>query len=80
MPRAVSNDWYAGYVLSFTQLECMTIWKTNEDHDNTQHRESGTDTAKCALVNEKLDAEVISMCIVAVWVGHKSSEKWQRPM
>ena len=75
MPRAASNNWYAGYVLSFTQLECMTIWKTNEDHDNTQHRESGTDTAKCALVNEKLDAEVISMCIVAVWVGHKSSRK-----
>ena len=27
MPRAVSNDWYAGCVLSFTQLECVTMWK-----------------------------------------------------
>ena len=26
-------------------------------------------------MNGKLDAEVISMCIVAVWVGHKSSRK-----
>ena len=49
--------------------------KTNEDHDNIQPRESGTDTIKCASVNGKLHAQVISMCIVAVWVGHKSSNK-----
>ena len=49
--------------------------KTNEDHDNTQPRELGTDTVKCASVNGKLDAEIISMCIVAVWVGHKSTRK-----
>ena len=58
MPRAVSNDWYAGYVLSFTQLECMTIYmkkKTNEDHDNTQPRQLGTDTVKCVSVNGKLE-------------------------
>ena len=49
--------------------------KTNKDHDNIQPRTSGTDTVKCASVNGKLDAEVISMCIIAVWVGHKSSKK-----
>ena len=49
--------------------------KTNEDHDNPQTRKSGTDTVKCASVNGTLEAEVISMCIVAVWVGHKSSRK-----
>ena len=45
--------------------------KTNKDHDNAQPRESGTDTVKCG----KLDVEVLSMCIIAVWVGHKSSKK-----
>ena len=49
--------------------------KTNEDLGNAQLRESGTDTVKCASLNRKLKAEVISMCIVAVWVGHKSSRK-----
>ena len=49
--------------------------KTNEDHDNAQPRESGADTVKCASVNEKLETEVISMCIVAIWVGHKSCRK-----
>ena len=49
--------------------------KTNEDHDSVQPGESGTDTVKCASVNGKRDAEVISMCIVAAWVGHKSSRK-----
>ena len=49
--------------------------KTNEDHDNVQRRESETDTVKCASVNGKRDVDVISMCIVAAWVGHKSSRK-----
>ena len=49
--------------------------KTNEDHDNAQPRELGTDRVKCASVNGKLEAYVITMCIVAVWVGHKSSRK-----
>ena len=49
--------------------------KTNEDHDNIQPRKSETDTVKCVSVNGKLDAEVIIMCIIAVWVGHKSSRK-----
>ena len=54
--------------------DCMKK-KTNEDHDNAQPRESGTDAVKCASVNAKLEAEVTSMCIVAVWVGHNSSSK-----
>ena len=49
--------------------------KTNKDHDKAQPRESGTDTVKCDSVNGKLDAKVLSICIVAVWVGHKSSRK-----
>ena len=49
--------------------------KTNEDHDNAQPRELGTETVKYASVNGKRDTEIISMCIVAVWVGHKSSKK-----
>ena len=49
--------------------------KTNEDRDNAQPRESGTDAVKCASVNGKLEAEVIRMCIVPVWVCHKSSSK-----
>ena len=49
--------------------------KTNEDLDNAQPEESGTDTVKCVSMNGKLEAEVISMCNVAVWVGHKSSRK-----
>ena len=49
--------------------------KINKDHDNTQPRESGTDIVKFTSVNGKRDAEVISMCIVDVWVGHMSSKK-----
>ena len=49
--------------------------KTNEHHGNAQLGKLGTNTVKYASVNEKLEAEVISMCIVAVWVGHKSSRK-----
>ena len=49
--------------------------KTNEDRDSAQPRESGTDVVKCASVNGKLEAVVISICIVAVGVGHKSSSK-----
>ena len=49
--------------------------KTSEDHDNTRPAKSGTDTIKFTSVNRKLEAEIIVMCIVAAWVGHKSSRK-----
>ena len=49
--------------------------KINKDHDNTQPRELGADIVKFTSVNGKRDAEVISMCIVDVWVGHMSSKK-----
>ena len=51
------------------------IKKTNEDHDNAQPVKSGTDTVKYTSVNRKLEAGVISIIIVDVWVGHKSSRK-----
>lgn len=49
--------------------------KSNKDHDNAQSRESGTIVVKCASVNGKLEAELISMCIVAIWAGHENSRK-----
>ena len=63
------------FELHLTGMHDYMKRKTNEDHNNTQTRELGTDIVKCASVNGKLDAEVISMCITAVWVGHKSSRK-----
>ena len=49
--------------------------KSNKDHDNAQSRKSGTIVVKCASVNGKLEAELISMCIVAIWAGHENSRK-----
>ena len=63
------------FELQPTEMYDYMKTKTNEDHDNVQPRESGTDAIKCALVNGKLEAEVTSMCLVAVWVGPKSSKK-----
>ena len=63
------------FIKEETRMHDYIIRKTNKDHDNIQPRESRTDTVKCASVNGKLDTEVISMCIVAVWVGHESSKK-----
>ena len=58
-----------------TEMHDYMKRKTNEDHDNAQPKEPGTDRVKCASVNGKLEAEVISICIVAVWVGHKNFRK-----
>ena len=33
------------------------------------------ESVKCASVNGKLEAEIISSCVVLIWVGHKSSKK-----
>ena len=67
---------FIGFIKEETRMHDYMIRKTNEDHDNIQPRETRTDKVKRASVNGKLDAEVISVCIVAVWVGHKSSKKW----
>ena len=33
------------------------------------------ESVKCASVNRKLEAEVISMCVVSIWVGHEEFNK-----
>ena len=43
--------------------------------ENTESKDGTKDTVKCAPVKEKLDTEVISMCVVPVWVGHRNSRK-----
>ena len=42
---------------------------------NTESKDGTKDTVKCASVKGKLDAEVINMCAVPVWVGHRNSRK-----
>ena len=37
---------------------------------NTESKYDTKDTVKCSSVKGKLDTEVISMCVVPVWVGH----------
>ena len=41
------------------------------ERDSTESKES----VQCAPVNGKLEAEVISICVVPIWVGHKNSTK-----
>ena len=41
------------------------------DGSSTESKES----IKCAFVNGKQEAEVISMCVVPISVGHKNSTK-----
>ena len=41
------------------------------ERDFTESKES----VQCAPVNGKLEAEVISICVVPIWVGHKNSTK-----
>ena len=40
-----------------------------------RHSNESKESVKCASVNGKLEAEVISMCAVPIWVGHKNSRK-----
>ena len=40
-----------------------------------RHSSESKESVKCASVNGKLEAEVISMCVVPIWVGHKNSAK-----
>ena len=48
---------------------------TNEDHNNAQSRKSGTDTVKFASVIGIYETNIVSMCIMAVWISCKSSRK-----
>ena len=42
-----------------------------KDESLTESKES----VKCASLNGKLEAEIISMCVVLIWVGHKNLTK-----
>ena len=42
---------------------------------NAESKDGTKDTVKFASIKGKLDTEVISMCVVPVWVGHRNSRK-----
>ena len=43
--------------------------------ENTESKDGTKDTVKFASVKGKIDAEVISLCVVTVWVGHRNFRK-----
>ena len=47
------------------------VKKASEEY--TEYKDGTKDTVKCASVKGKLDTEVITMCVVPVWVGHRNS-------
>ena len=55
---------------------CVRKCKNGKDGSLTErHFNESKESVKCASVNGKLEAEVISMCVVPIWVGHKNSTK-----
>ena len=40
-----------------------------------RHSSESKESVKCTSVNGKLEAKVISMCLLSIWVGHKNSTK-----
>ena len=56
--------------------EYYVFWKCDYGKDGSlteRHSNETKESLKCALVNEKLEVEVISMYRVQIWVGHKNS-------
>ena len=49
------------------------VKKASEEY--TEYKEGTKDTVKCASVKGKPDTEVISMCVVPVWIAHRNSTK-----
>ena len=49
------------------------VKKGSEEY--TEYKDGTKDTLKCASVKGKLDTEVISICVVPVWVGPRNSRK-----
>ena len=43
--------------------------------ENTESEDRTKDTVKLATVKGEFDTEVISMCVVPIWVGHRNSRK-----
>ena len=53
----------------------MDDYVKKASEENTESKDGTKDKGKCASVKEKLDTEVISMCVVPVLVGHRNSRK-----
>ena len=53
----------------------MHAYVTKASEENTESKDGTKDTVKCASVKGKIDTEVIHMCVVPVWVGHRNSRK-----
>ena len=49
------------------------VKKASEEY--TEYKDGTAETVKFASVKGKLENEVISMCVVPVWVGHRNSRK-----
>ena len=49
------------------------VKKASEEY--TEYKDGTKDSVKCASVIGKLDIEVLSMCVVSVWVSHRNSRK-----
>ena len=53
----------------------MHSYVKKASEENTESEDGTRDTVKCASVKGKYDTEVISLCVVPVWVGHRNSRK-----
>ena len=61
-----------------TGMHDYYVRKCEEAKDESlteNHSIESKESFKCASVNRKLEAEVISMCVVLIRVGHKNSTK-----
>ena len=71
MPKPAGEDYFAG----FAKSTGMHGYVKKASEENAESKDGTKVTVKCASVKGKLDTEVISMCVVPVWVGHRSSKK-----
>ena len=64
MPKPASRDCFAG----------MHVYVKKASEESTEYKDATKDTVKCSLVKGKLDTEVITMCVVPVWVGRRNGQ------
>ena len=62
MPKPASRDCFAG----------MHGYVKKASEEYTEYKDATKDTVKCASVKGKLGTEVITMCVVPVWVGRRN--------
>ena len=61
-----------------TGMHDYHVRKCEDEKDGSlteSHFSEPKESVKCASVNGKREAEVISMCVVPIWVGHEISTK-----